>query len=144
MCVCCLCFFPPSLHPSSWCLCAFVGILGLDDGVQFMPSDKKHYWRHDVYIPMPSGDFPADKAAGGCVLRLHGTVCYLHICQSTPQYFSIFSFHPMQHLHRQRARARQFPLRLAYATTFDGCQGLALVKTALDLRIDKARSQTAN
>jgi len=31
---------------------------------------------------------------------------------------------------------RQFPLRLAYATTFNGCQGLTLVKTALDLLID--------
>ena len=31
---------------------------------------------------------------------------------------------------------RQFPLRLAYATTFNGCQGLTLAKTALDLRID--------
>ena len=30
------------------------------DGVQFMPVDKKHYWRHDAYIPMPSGDFPAE------------------------------------------------------------------------------------
>lgn len=31
---------------------------------------------------------------------------------------------------------RQFPLRLAYATTFNGCQGLTLSKAALDLRID--------
>lgn len=31
---------------------------------------------------------------------------------------------------------RQFPLRLAYATTFNGCQGLTLQKTALDCRID--------
>ncbi|KAJ8595571.1 hypothetical protein M405DRAFT_329038 [Rhizopogon salebrosus TDB-379] len=28
----------------------------------------------------------------------------------------------------------QFPLRLAYATTFNGCQGLTLDKTVLDLR----------
>ena len=26
----------------------FVGILGLDDGVQFMPTDKRHYWKHDA------------------------------------------------------------------------------------------------
>jgi len=25
-------------------VCTFIGILGLDDGVQFMPVDKKHYW----------------------------------------------------------------------------------------------------
>lgn len=31
---------------------------------------------------------------------------------------------------------RQFPLRLAYATTFNGCQGLTLSKAGLDLRID--------
>ena len=31
--------------------------VGLDDGVQFMPADKKHYWRHGAYIPMLSGDF---------------------------------------------------------------------------------------
>ncbi|KAG1873308.1 hypothetical protein C8R48DRAFT_593961 [Suillus tomentosus] len=30
----------------------------------------------------------------------------------------------------------QFPLRLAYATTFNGCQGLTLDKTVLDLRCD--------
>jgi len=40
--------------------CNFVGILGLDDGIQFMPADKRHYWKHDAYIPMPSGDFPAE------------------------------------------------------------------------------------
>ena len=28
----------------------------------------------------------------------------------------------------------QFPLRLAYATTFNSCQGLTLDKTILDLR----------
>ena len=31
---------------------------------------------------------------------------------------------------------KQFPLRLAYATTFNSCQGLTLAKTAVDLRID--------
>ena len=41
-------------------VCNFMGIIGLDDGTQFMPADKKHYWKHDVYIPMPSGDFPAE------------------------------------------------------------------------------------
>ena len=46
--------------------CTFVGIrLGLDDGVQFesqclLPADKRHYWKHDTYIPVPSGDFPAE------------------------------------------------------------------------------------
>jgi len=30
---------------------------------------------------------------------------------------------------------RQFPLRLAYATTFNSCQGLTLDKTVLDLRM---------
>ena len=41
-------------------VCNFIGIIGLDDGIQFMPADKKHYWKHDAYIPMPSGDFPAE------------------------------------------------------------------------------------
>ena len=31
---------------------------------------------------------------------------------------------------------RQFPLRLAYATTFNSCQGLTLDRAALDLRSD--------
>jgi hypothetical protein len=31
---------------------------------------------------------------------------------------------------------KQFPLRPAYATTFNGCQGLTLDHTALDVRID--------
>ncbi|KAG2076748.1 hypothetical protein BDR04DRAFT_1044228, partial [Suillus decipiens] len=31
---------------------------------------------------------------------------------------------------------RQFPLRPAYATTFNGCQGLTLARTVLDLRTD--------
>lgn len=31
---------------------------------------------------------------------------------------------------------RQLPLRLAYATTFNGCQGLTLRKAALDCRTD--------
>ncbi|KAG2096015.1 hypothetical protein BD769DRAFT_1369636, partial [Suillus cothurnatus] len=30
----------------------------------------------------------------------------------------------------------QFPLRVAYATTFNGCQGLTPDKTVLDLRRD--------
>jgi len=45
-----------------------------------------------------------------------------------------FDFHPTHTdwtvLHQQ------FPLRLAYATTFNGCQGLTLSKAALDLHID--------
>ncbi|KAJ8590070.1 hypothetical protein M405DRAFT_816876 [Rhizopogon salebrosus TDB-379] len=32
--------------------------------------------------------------------------------------------------------ASNFPLRPAYATTFNGCQGLTLDKTVLDLRCD--------
>ncbi|KAG2056793.1 ATP-dependent DNA helicase PIF1, partial [Suillus hirtellus] len=31
---------------------------------------------------------------------------------------------------------KQFPLRPAYATTFNGCQGLTLEKAVLDLRTD--------
>ncbi|KAG2743147.1 hypothetical protein P692DRAFT_20810564 [Suillus brevipes Sb2] len=31
---------------------------------------------------------------------------------------------------------KQFPLRAAYATTFNGCQGLTLQKAVLDLRTD--------
>ena len=31
---------------------------------------------------------------------------------------------------------KQFPLRLAYATTFDGCQGLTLARSVSDLRVD--------
>jgi hypothetical protein len=31
---------------------------------------------------------------------------------------------------------RQFPLRLAYATTFNSCQGLTLDRVVLDLRTD--------
>lgn len=31
---------------------------------------------------------------------------------------------------------KQFPLRLAYATTFNGCQGLTLSRSVVDLRID--------
>ena len=31
---------------------------------------------------------------------------------------------------------KQFPLRLAYATTFNSCQGLTLTRAAIDLRID--------
>ncbi|KAF9232085.1 hypothetical protein BU15DRAFT_55416 [Melanogaster broomeanus] len=31
---------------------------------------------------------------------------------------------------------KQFPLRLAYATTFNGCQGLTLTRTVLDLHTD--------
>jgi hypothetical protein len=31
---------------------------------------------------------------------------------------------------------KQFPLRLAYATTFNGCQGLTLSRSVIDLRID--------
>ncbi|KAI6021559.1 hypothetical protein PISMIDRAFT_97980 [Pisolithus microcarpus 441] len=31
---------------------------------------------------------------------------------------------------------KQFPLRLAYATTFNGCQGLTLARSVVDLRID--------
>ena len=31
---------------------------------------------------------------------------------------------------------KQLPLRLAYATTFNGCQGLTLTRSVLDLRID--------
>ena len=45
-----------------------------------------------------------------------------------------FDFHPTHTdwtvLHQQ------FPLRLAYAMTFNGCQGLTLSKAALDLHID--------
>lgn len=37
--------------------CNFVSILGLNDGVQFMPVADK---RHDAHIPMRSGDFPAE------------------------------------------------------------------------------------
>ena len=33
-------------------VCNFMGIIRLDDGTQFMPAD--------AYIPMPSGDFPAE------------------------------------------------------------------------------------
>ncbi|KIM68216.1 hypothetical protein SCLCIDRAFT_1012870 [Scleroderma citrinum Foug A] len=35
-----------------------------------------------------------------------------------------------------RSSTKQFSLRLTYATTFDGCQGVTLAKTTLDLRID--------
>ncbi|KIK40525.1 hypothetical protein CY34DRAFT_32158, partial [Suillus luteus UH-Slu-Lm8-n1] len=31
---------------------------------------------------------------------------------------------------------KQFPLRLAYTTTFNGCQGLTLSCTVLDLQMD--------
>ena len=31
---------------------------------------------------------------------------------------------------------KQFPLRLAYATTFNSCQGLTLTRAAIDLRMD--------
>ena len=31
---------------------------------------------------------------------------------------------------------KQFPLRLSYATTFNGCQGLTLDRSVLDLRVD--------
>lgn len=34
------------------------------------------------------------------------------------------------------AQRLQFPLRLAYATTFNSCQGLTLDRTVLDLRTD--------
>lgn len=46
----------------------------------------------------------------------------------------MFTFQP-QHTSWTINR-RQFPLRLAYATTFNGCQSLTLDKTAIDCRID--------
>ncbi|KIM50154.1 hypothetical protein SCLCIDRAFT_1225483 [Scleroderma citrinum Foug A] len=52
---------------------------------------------------------------------------------STPQYFSIF-FGTICSIQRTppstKGSCETIPLRLAYATTFDGCQGLTLVKTS--------------
>ncbi|KAJ8589561.1 hypothetical protein M405DRAFT_738385 [Rhizopogon salebrosus TDB-379] len=40
------------------------------------------------------------------------------------------------HIQVGPSTASNFPLRPAYATTFNGCQGLTLDKTVLDLRCD--------
>ncbi|KAG2745962.1 hypothetical protein P692DRAFT_20740374 [Suillus brevipes Sb2] len=45
-----------------------------------------------------------------------------------------FSFRPI--CSSWTVNRKQFPLRLAYATTFNGCQGLTLSCTVLDLRTD--------
>jgi hypothetical protein len=45
-----------------------------------------------------------------------------------------FTFHPYRS--SWTVNRKQFPLRLAYATTFNGCQGLTLARTVLDLRTD--------
>lgn len=45
-----------------------------------------------------------------------------------------FSFHPYRS--SWTVNRKQFPLRLAYATTFNSCQGLTLSRTVLDLRTD--------
>ena len=45
-----------------------------------------------------------------------------------------FSFNPARS--SWTVNRKQFPLRPAYATTFNGCQGLMLVKAVLDLRTD--------
>ncbi|KAG2737844.1 hypothetical protein P692DRAFT_20760702 [Suillus brevipes Sb2] len=45
-----------------------------------------------------------------------------------------FSFRPLRS--SWTVNRKQFPLRLAYATTFNGCQGLTLSRTVLDLRTD--------
>lgn len=51
-----------------------------------------------------------------------------------------FSFHPYRL--SWTVNRKQFPSRLAYATTFNGCQGLTLSRTILDLRTDPlARGQ---
>ncbi|KAG2071988.1 hypothetical protein BDR04DRAFT_1051958, partial [Suillus decipiens] len=45
-----------------------------------------------------------------------------------------FAFHPNRS--SWTVNRKQFPLRPAYATTFNGCQGLTLARTVLDLRTD--------
>ncbi|KAG1784745.1 uncharacterized protein HD556DRAFT_199881 [Suillus plorans] len=45
-----------------------------------------------------------------------------------------FSFHPNRS--SWTVNPRQFPLRPAYATTFNGCQGLTLARTVHDLQKD--------
>ncbi|KIK47412.1 hypothetical protein CY34DRAFT_27826, partial [Suillus luteus UH-Slu-Lm8-n1] len=45
-----------------------------------------------------------------------------------------FSFHPYRS--SWTVNRKQFPLSLAYATTFNSCQSLTLSRTVLDLRTD--------
>ncbi|KDQ54266.1 hypothetical protein JAAARDRAFT_135755 [Jaapia argillacea MUCL 33604] len=46
----------------------------------------------------------------------------------------MFTFQP---LHSSwTVNRQQYPLRLAYASTFNGCQGLTLERTVLDVRTD--------
>ena len=106
---------PHALRLKPGCICSIMRNLSVDDGLvknaRVIITRLNRFTVEVMTLPSTANDFTSQVF---CLPRINFEF-QLSYCPWTVQ-------------------RRQFPLRLAYATTFNSCQGLTLDRTVLDLR----------
>ncbi|KAI5994318.1 hypothetical protein EDD15DRAFT_787369, partial [Pisolithus albus] len=104
----------------------YVGIIGLTNGTTSQ-LERRNFWKYDGYVPVPDGDLSVSFFTfGGSVPPVCDGIYYVTAKTAITSSVGVDS--------QQSHTLNLFSS--AYATTFNGCQGLTLTRTALDLRTD--------
>lgn len=149
----------------------FHGVVGIESATHYSLENRR-FWKMDGFIPLPmhsdetTTDLPAihhpsARPQSKCDMRSAtqhvggyrvGTECArtTHCAEkvqipATGEIYCLpritFSFNPARS--SWSVNCKQFPLRLAYATTFNGSQGLTLQRAVVDDGLAHGQSYTA-